>query len=381
MMNAGRTTLCAMLTLAAALELRAATTGLDWIDHNTNLTFYGDVRLRYEQDWDSHDSRGAERMDRNRGRLRVRLGFNYQLSEDWSVGSRVRTGSNRSQQSPHLTFVSDDGGARDSLDLHVDRYFVQYKRGGVAVWGGRNITPFWQQNELFWDEDVTPTGLAGTFDVPAGKGTLTAVAGAFFLPDGGADVNGQMLAAQLKCSVPVRESRFTLAAGAHFLSGEEEAVNLRNRNGERDYLIGVANAQWVIPVGKVPVTLGADVFNNFMNYGSADGAPYAARDRDETLGYAFSVMVGQLKQRHDWLAGYTYAHVETFAVNASYAQDDWIRFGNATQTDASDFKGHEFRLAYAVSKNINLMARLYLVDAITTVQDGNRVRLDLNWKF
>jgi len=27
------------------------------------------------------------------------------------------------------------------------------------------------------------------------------------------------------------------------------------------------------------------------------------------------------------------------------------------------------------------MARLYLVDAITSPQDGNRFRVDLNWKF
>ncbi len=81
------------------------------------------------------------------------------------------------------------------------------------------------------------------------------------------------------------------------------------------------------------------------------------------------------------MLGYSYAHIETFAVNASYAQDDWIRFGAGAQTDASGFKGHEIRLGYAISKNINLLARLYLVDAITTRQDGNRFRVDLNWKF
>jgi len=48
---------------------------------------------------------------------------------------------------------------------------------------------------------------------------------------------------------------------------------------------------------------------------------------------------------------------------------------------ASDFKGHEIRHGYALSKNINVMARLYLVDAITTAQDGKRFRFDLNWKF
>jgi hypothetical protein len=68
-------------------------------------------------------------------------------------------------------------------------------------------------------------------------------------------------------------------------------------------------------------------------------------------------------------------------VNASFAQDDWIRFGSATQTDSSDFSGHELRASYAISKTLNVVSRLYLVDAITTIQDGNRFRVDLNWKF
>jgi TRAP-type mannitol/chloroaromatic compound transport system substrate-binding protein len=33
------------------------------------------------------------------------------------------------------------------------------------------------------------------------------------------------------------------------------------------------------------------------------------------------------------------------------------------------------------SMDFNLLARFYVVEAITTRQDGNRFRLDLNWKF
>lgn len=382
-MNLNRTSLAlGALLLAGCSNLLAGqpATGLDWIDHNTNLTFYGDVRLRYELDWDSQNGAGVERDDRHRGRIRARFGFNYQVAEDWSLGARVRTGDSRSQQSPHLTFVTDDG-TRDELDFVTDRYFVQFKHGAFMGWAGRNTTPFWQQNELFWDEDVTPTGLAGSHESHLGDGSLTAVAGAFYLPAGGYDLNGQMLSGQLRYALPVKASQFTVAGGLHYMHGERDATNLRNNNGERDYLIGVGSLQWSIPVKGIPFTLGADVFNNFKNYRAADVAPLPAADRDETFGYVLSASVGQLKQRNDWLVGYYYAHIETFSVNASYAQDDWVRFGNGIQTDSSDFQGHEIRLGYAASKNINLMARLYLVDAITSRQDGKRLRVDLNWKF
>ena len=363
------------------LALRSqAATGLAGIDNNTNLTFYGDLRVRYELDWDSHTPSGSVRDDRNRGRLRARAGFGYQLSDAWSVGARVRTGNSDSQQSPHLTFASDDG-VRDNLDFVIDRYFIQFKQGGFAGWAGRNMTPFWQQNELFWDEDVTLTGLAANYDLHVGKGNLSIIGGAFCLPDGGYEFNGQMYSGQIKYSQPVKVSQVTLAAGLNYLHGQSGAMNLRNQNGERDYLLGVASAQWGMPVKGIPFTLGADLFYNFLDYRAADVAPFPAADANETLGYVFSAQLGQLKKRNDWMVGYFYAHIETFAVNASYAQDDWFRFGNTTQTDASDFQGHEVRFGYALSKNINLVARVFLVEAITTHQDGNRARLDLNWKF
>ena len=355
-------------------------TGITWLDNNTNLTFYGDLRLRYELDWDSQTTSGVPRDDRHRGRIRARAGANYRLSDEWLAGVRVRTGSSRSQQSPHLTFVTDDG-SRDQLDFVVDRYFLQYKDSRFTGWAGRNLFPFWQQNELFWDEDVTPTGLAGSYDTRVGDGNLTATAGAFYLPDGGYDVHGQMLAGQLKYALPVKPSLFTVAGGLFYMHGEDDANNLSNRNGERDYLVGVASGQWSMPIRNTPLTFGADLFYNFMDYDAEDVAPFPAEDDDERLGYVLSVQLGQLKKQHDWLIGYYYIHIETFAVNASYAQDDWVRFGNGPQTDSSDIEGHEIRAGYALSANINLLARLYLVEAITTQQDGNRFRLDLNWRF
>lgn len=87
------------------------------------------------------------------------------------------------------------------------------------------------------------------------------------------------------------------------------------------------------------------------------------------------------KNKGDWLLGYWYADIEQFAVNSSFAQDDWVRWGSATQTRASDMKGHELRAAYGLGGGMNLVARLYLVEAVTSVEDGNRFRLDFNYKF
>ena len=345
------------------------------------LTIYGDLRLRYEWDWDSQNAGGVARTDRDRARARVRLGAGYKFSNEWSAGVRVRTGNPLSQQSPHLTFSANDG-IHDELKVQLDRYFVQYKQGAFSGWAGRNGAPFWQQNEFLWDDDVTPTGIAGTYEEKLERGSLATTVGAFYLPDGANDLNGRMLGGQVKYALPVKPSQFVLAAGLHYFDGKNGAANLRNRNGARDYLVGALSAQWSTPVAKdLPLTLGADFFNNFKNYSAADTAPLAAINADETTGFVLSAQLGQLKQPRDWQLGYYYAHIGTLAVNASYSQDDWARFGNATQGDVTDIKGHEFRASYVIAKNLNIAARLFLVEAITSMQDGKRLRIDLNWKF
>lgn len=372
-----------LATLAAsalAPSPSTAATGIAFLDEHPNLSVSADLRVRYESDWDSHTATGTPRIDRERGRLRARLGATYKFAPAWSVGARFRTGNHQSQQSPHLTFTANDGPS-DDLEGSFDRYFVQYKEGAVTAWGGRNASPFWQQNEHFWDEDVTPTGVAATFDSKQGTGTLTSALGAFALPDGATRLHGQLVGGQVKYTAPIKPAQFTVAAGLYSFDGDSGARYLRNRNGERDYLVGVLSAQWSTPVNGRPVAFGVDVMENFEDYSAADVAPFPAKAANDTTGFVLSVQLGQLKQAKDWQFAYLYAHVETLAVNASYSQDDWARFGNGPQSDVSDYKGHEFRAAYALSKNFNLMARLFLVEAISTQQDGKRFRLDLNWKL
>ena len=104
-------------------------------------------------------------------------------------------------------------------------------------------------------------------------------------------------------------------------------------------------------------------------------------NHNEKFGYVLSAKLGKLKNKGDWLLGYYYAHIEQFSVNASFAQDDWVRWGSSFQTDSSDLEGHEIRAGYALTSNFNIVARLYLVDAITSRQDGNRFRVDFNYKI
>ena len=103
---------------------------------------------------------------------------------------------------------------------------------------------------------------------------------------------------------------------------------------------------------------------------------------DEKDGYVLSIVVGGLDEPGDWLLGFYHSRIGALAVNASFTQVDWLRFGGSNgQTDSSDFKGHELRVARAISESLNLTARYFAVDALSGVRGSNRFRLDLNGAF
>ena len=82
------------------------------------------------------------------------------------------------------------------------------------------------------------------------------------------------------------------------------------------------------------------------------------------------------------------AWLEALAVNSSYIQDDWVRWGNANQVRATNLRGHELRAVYTFRPGMNLFARLFFVDAInllqpgdTALEDGKRFRVEYNISF
>ena len=342
---------------------------------------FSDFRLRYENDWDSENASGVPREDRERLRIRARLGAEIEPIPSITLGARLRTGAKDSQQSPHVTIIDFNDNPVGDQDAVFDKWYARYARDSFWIWGGRNSFPFWKQNELFWDDDVTPAGIAAGYNLSKEYGKFSFNGGVFKLPDGAVDFNGSLAAGQIVYSSAFKNVVLTLAGGVFAIDGETGSENLLNGNGARDYTLWVGNAQLKFIEAPLPVTLGLDIMHNSEDYSLADPDPFTVKNRNQKDGYVLSLLAGKSKEPGDWLAGYYYAHVETLAVNASYAQDDWMRWGTANQTDASNFKGHEFRMGVTLTKRLNILARLYLVDAITSVQDGKRFRIDLNYEF
>lgn len=137
----------------------------DWLDR---ITWEGDLRLRYQSDRfpEGNDTPENFRLkgedidntssDRNRYRVRARLGANVKISDDFSGGIRIITGGVDDPVSPNQTLGMNSGSSKFNFGL--DRAFIKYQpKPWLAFNGGRIANP-WFGTDLVWDPDLSFDG-------------------------------------------------------------------------------------------------------------------------------------------------------------------------------------------------------------------------------
>ncbi len=238
---------------------------------------------------------------------------------------------------------------------------------------------------MFWDDDVSPVGGGLSYKWIVDDATNVTLNGGYFtVPVGMRDYAGDLTVAQIVLNSQLDDVKLTASAGVLAFdaeTGDADAVRLLSGNGGRDYAVLVASVRAEIPVAGRTLALGGDYIHNAEDYSPIDPDPVTAANHSETVGFVLSARYGAMKKLGEWQVGYSYSRIERLAVNASYAQDDWMRWGSATETRASDFKGHEIRFGVGLEHGMNVLARFYTVESLTSAEDGNRLRLDFNVSF
>lgn len=150
----------------------------------------GDIRVRYEADMfpDGNDNTGSfpnfnaintgqpfdvsgtqfspqlnVDQNRNRVRLRARLGADIQMGDGFTAGLRIATGDSNSPVSTNQSLGSS-GGQFSKYAIWLDRAFLKYEVGGtpaknLAATVGRFDNPFFS-SEVAWDNDLGFDGAA-----------------------------------------------------------------------------------------------------------------------------------------------------------------------------------------------------------------------------
>jgi hypothetical protein len=139
------------------------------------ITFYGDLRLRYElRDGTTPAgltgqfgaASGAGSQDRNAWRYRLRFGFKGDIFDNWFYGVRIATNPYYNR-SGNVTFGhSDDAGpfGKGYSLLAVDEVYLGWKpTADITLEGGQIVNPLYTTT-LVWDDNINPTGAAEQYD-------------------------------------------------------------------------------------------------------------------------------------------------------------------------------------------------------------------------
>jgi hypothetical protein len=384
-----------VLATAKAEGWVAPNTLPDWVNR---IAFEGDIRLRSQSEFFPQDndplfqplnvlqSNAAGRPvfpaatpDRHRFRARARLGATATLTDEWTTGIRITTGSLTEPISQNQTL----GESLNRYTLGLDRAYVSYRPAtGFDVSGGRMANPFINTDLMFAPDlsldgvavryqplprqmDFAPLGTVGVFPIQevagssggdkwlfAGQAGFQYGAPGFRARFAGAFYDYRNAEGQPN---PVGSTVNNFTAPGYAQKGNS-IFNINSADPTAPVLYGMASKfrianltgelDWQID-GPHHVILSADYVRN-IGFNRLEILARTGLDiAPQITGYRLGVTVGQprIARTHDWQVFTTYKRVERDAVLDAFTDSDF-RLGG------TNAKGFTLGGSYGVANNV-----------------------------
>lgn len=399
----------------------------EWLDR---LKWEGDFRLRYQGDLFADGNApefffqsvgqaiGNTTEDRQRERIRMRLGLNANVASGVDAGIRITSGNTTDPVSTNQTL----GNTGNKYSLVLDRAFLKLRPiDDLTLWGGRIPNPFFS-TDLVWDDDLNFEGAAvsyapGALD-PQRAFKPFVTAGIFPLQEVEQNLSVRakdkwLYGAQVGLEwAPSTRARFKAGAGYYDyrnISGvanqalldtqfNQAAPQFRQKGNSLFNIDNDGNVNtslWALAADYqiANLTLVADFAEFFPTHiiGSLDWARNIGFDQgkilsrsgqaieEETDGYQVKLTIGhptfKYADDHEWQAYIGYRYLERDAVLDAFTDSDFHLGG-------TNAKGFMVGGSYALYKNTWLSARWMSSDEISGLPLSIDVfQLDLNAKF
>lgn len=351
--------------------------GADWA---ARIKGRGDLRYRHERLTSEREVDGTaeDAANRDRDRIRARLGFDATVTDNARATLLLATGAD-DPRGTNQTLGGTSSRKQIGLDLaYADWRFMQ---GGNLVLG-KQPYPVWRPlQSLFFDPDVNPEGGAVRFT----RGPAFANLYGFWVseqfnsdPDGeNSDANIFGLQAGVKFAAIGGE---TVLAANYYACGackDNSPLYNNNANGNTTYRVGTVNMlQYGYDILDLSAQVGTTVLELPLMF-TAGFARNLADDVKYDTAWALGAFVGHAANAGTWEAGAMYQSVDKDALFGQIADSD---FGDG-RTDAA---GWVFKGGYAPVKNISLHASYFVNTTnkdVGTELDVTRLQLDVNYKF
>lgn len=156
------------------------------------LKLYGDARFRYQ--WEEYRPQSAtakSKEDRNqqRERIRLRIGTDVKLSDEFNAGFQLSTAQTADSDNQTVG-KSGEGAGFGKFPVFISKAFLGWEpTKGLSGVIGKQANPFYTNDQgLVWDADINPTGLSQKLELHklygwAGPWEVTFSAGQFVYSD------------------------------------------------------------------------------------------------------------------------------------------------------------------------------------------------------
>ncbi|MBU0713791.1 MAG: putative porin [Verrucomicrobia bacterium] len=356
-----------------------------WVDY---ITFKGDVRLRGETiNDDSKKNSSGEDYTRDRARIRARLKVEAKVN-DLKVGIRLSTGG-ADPVSGNQTL----GDGFQKKDIRLDLAYIDYSFLGdspdeLRAIGGKMENPLiTMPDDLVWDPDLTPEGLAVKARFGNDFVTVLLNGEGLFIQERDAQKNATGLAGQAALKFQFMPE-IGLTVGGTYLAYQNiqgyDVIDWENKNNSygNSTIPGsvsgsTTNKAWADEFTPVMGFVQLDLWLGFpiSFYGQALTNPKADANKN---GYMGGVSLGKAKTPKTFEVGYSYTKLEKDATLGMFTDSD--RWGGGT-----DGKGSKFYAKYQITKNLQACATFFLDQKKISAADGgtnyNRLQIDLQAAF
>jgi hypothetical protein len=365
-----RLTICflATLTLSGFFPLHPSAQQIAF--STGDMVFRGDLRYRHEQ----ISQEGQKQRDRERIRARFHVTAIVHPRANIILG--IATGSNNDPISSN----QDLSGGFSDKSFWIDQAYFDWTTTvtGLKFQGGKIKNPFYSvgRNQMLWDHDLNPEGLAAQFSRKNNTETREFFTNAslFWVQERGAQRDSFLLGAQ--AGIRQALGNFGITAGAGFFNVTNtkgfatfyDAANSfgNSADASNKYLHDYRNLEFFAECGLTkgfPVGLAFDYVINT--------APHVEDNR----AYIYGITFGKTAQTGSLSGRVFYRSVERDAVLGAFNDSDYAGGG-------TDNTGAMFGLDYQWTKNVCLNATFFLTErGIENGRDYHRLQLDTNLKF
>jgi hypothetical protein len=378
--------------VAEKAEKKEAVALPDTLKWAEKIKISGDFRYRHEHiDQETTGSAVRWKKGRDRDRIRARLMLEAIVNDEWGLAFRIASGEKNLLADEDEIFadpVSSNQTLKQnfsSKDVWLDLgYFDWHPMAmeGLNVFGGKVKNPFYAvgKNELIWDHDLNPEGIAAKYVMPLGdKDQLYINGGGFWVDESSSGVDASLWGAQGYVKHTIGNPDYILGGVSYWDYG--------NIQGKTD--------KYGILAGNTSTTSGSstvwasdyDIMELFVEYGTkCFGLPVAffgnwAKNlvavSNEDEGWLIGTTINKAKDPGSWEARYNYRELDADAVLGAFTDSDFIGGG-------TDGRGHEVGFTYQLAKNLQAAATYFHNESDRTSGrslDYKRLQLDLKLKF